>query len=69
MAEAFLTVENLHKSFNEHKAVNGVSFTISKGEVVSGDDEGCCYLHSFLVGVLRPDHLSDCLCYQYPDAA
>jgi ABC-2 type transport system ATP-binding protein len=33
MPEAILTVENLHKSFNEHKAVNGISFTIDKGEI------------------------------------
>ncbi|HEY77903.1 MAG TPA: ABC transporter ATP-binding protein [Dehalococcoidia bacterium] len=33
MAEAFLTAENLHKSFNEYKAVNGISFTIYKGEI------------------------------------
>ena len=28
MSEEFLRVENLYKSFNEHKAVNGISFTI-----------------------------------------
>lgn len=33
MAEEFLRVEDFHKSFNEHKAVNGVSFTIDKGEI------------------------------------
>jgi len=33
MAEEFMVVKDLHKSFNEHKAVNGVSFTISKGEI------------------------------------
>ena len=33
MAEEFMIVQNLHKSFNEHKAVNGVSFTIHKGEI------------------------------------
>ena len=33
MPEAFLTAENLHKSFNEHKAVNGISFTIYQGEI------------------------------------
>ena len=69
MAEVFLMVQNLHKSFNEHRAVKGVSFTISKGEVVLGDDDGCCYLQSFLVGVPRPDRPSDCLCYEYPNAA
>ncbi|MFC1992941.1 ABC transporter ATP-binding protein [Chloroflexota bacterium] len=33
MAEDFLIAEDLHKSFNTHKAVNGVSFTIYRGEV------------------------------------
>ena len=33
MAEEFLVAQDLHKSFNEHKAVNGVSFTINKGEI------------------------------------
>jgi ABC-2 type transport system ATP-binding protein len=32
MAEEFLVAKELHKSFNEHKAVDGVSFTIHKGE-------------------------------------
>ncbi|MBT9163695.1 MAG: Daunorubicin/doxorubicin resistance ATP-binding protein DrrA [Chloroflexi bacterium] len=33
MAEAFLVAQGLNKSFNEHRAVNGVSFTIYKGEI------------------------------------
>lgn len=33
MAEAFLVANDLRKSFNEHKAVNAVSFTIKKGEI------------------------------------
>jgi ABC-2 type transport system ATP-binding protein len=33
MAEEFLVVKDLHKSFNEHKAVDGISFTINKGEI------------------------------------
>ena len=33
MAEEFLVAKDLHKSFNEHKAVNGVSFAIHKGEI------------------------------------
>lgn len=32
MADEFLVVKDLHKSFNEHKAVDGVSFSIKKGE-------------------------------------
>jgi len=33
MAEEFLVVKDLHKSFSDFKAVNGVSFTIEKGEI------------------------------------
>ncbi len=33
MPEEFLIAQDLHKSFNEHKAVNGVSFSIHKGEI------------------------------------
>jgi ABC-2 type transport system ATP-binding protein len=33
MSEAFMIVNDLHKSFNGQKAVNGVSFTINKGEI------------------------------------
>ncbi len=33
MAEPFVVVRNLHKSFNQHKAVNDVSFSISRGEI------------------------------------
>ena len=33
MSETFVAAENLHKAFNDHKAVNGVSFTIEQGEV------------------------------------
>jgi ABC-2 type transport system ATP-binding protein len=33
MAEEFVVVKDLHKSFNDFKAVNGVSFSIGKGEI------------------------------------
>jgi len=33
MGEAFLAVKDIYKSFNGQKAVNGVSFTIDKGEI------------------------------------
>ncbi len=33
MAEPFLVAKDLHKSFNAHKAVNGVSFSMDKGEI------------------------------------
>lgn len=33
MPEGFLVVQDLHKSFDGDKAVNGISFTIDKGEI------------------------------------
>jgi ABC-2 type transport system ATP-binding protein len=33
MAEAFLVTRDIHKSFNGNHAVNGVSFSIEKGEI------------------------------------
>ncbi len=33
MAEEFLVVKDLHKSFRDFKVVNGVSFSIKKGEI------------------------------------
>ncbi len=33
MAEEFVVVKDLHKSFKDFKAVNGVSFTINKSEI------------------------------------
>jgi ABC-2 type transport system ATP-binding protein len=33
MAEDFMIAKDLHKSFNDFKAVNGVSFSIAKGEI------------------------------------
>jgi len=33
MAEEFLIAENLHKSFNQHRVVDGDSFTIHKSEI------------------------------------
>ncbi len=33
MAEEFMVAKDLHKSFNDFKAVNGVSFSIAKGEI------------------------------------
>jgi ABC-2 type transport system ATP-binding protein len=33
MAEPYMVVSNLHKSFNGHKAVDDVSFTVNRGEI------------------------------------
>ena len=33
MSEVFLAARDVYKSFNEHRAVNGVTFDINKGEI------------------------------------
>lgn len=58
MAEAFLTAQELRKSFNEHKAVDGVSFTIYKGEIfglLGPNGAGKTTTIRMLSTVLEPD--------------
>jgi ABC-2 type transport system ATP-binding protein len=59
MAEEFLVAKDLHKSFNEHKAVNGVSFTIYKGEIfglLGPNGAGKTTTIRMLSTVLEPDN-------------
>jgi ABC-2 type transport system ATP-binding protein len=58
MSEAFLVAQNLRKSFNEHRAVNGVSFTIYKGEIfglLGPNGAGKTTTIRILSTVLEPD--------------
>ncbi len=58
MSEEFLVAQDLYKSFNEYKAVNGVSFTIHKGEIfglLGPNGAGKTTTIRMLSTVLEPD--------------
>jgi ABC-2 type transport system ATP-binding protein len=59
MPEAFLVVDNLYKSFNGQKAVDGVSFSIEQGEVfglLGPNGAGKTTTIRILSTILPPDH-------------
>jgi ABC-2 type transport system ATP-binding protein len=59
MAEPFLLVSNLHKSFNGHRAVEDVSFTADKGEIfglLGPNGAGKTTTIRILSTVLQADH-------------
>lgn len=58
MAEDFLVADDLHKSFNAHKAVNGVSFSIYRNEIfglLGPNGAGKTTTIRMLSTVLEPD--------------
>ena len=58
MSETVLLVENIHKSFDQHHAVQGISFAIKKGEVfglLGPNGAGKTTTISMLTGLIRPD--------------
>lgn len=59
MAEEFLVARDLHKSFKDLKAVNGVTFSIEKGEVfglLGPNGAGKTTTIRILSTIIEPDH-------------
>lgn len=54
-----LRVENVHKSFDDFKAVNGANLTVEKGQlvaVIGPNGAGKTTLFNLITGQLKPDH-------------
>lgn len=59
MSEAYLVAQDLRKRFNDYKAVNGVTFSIHKGEIfglLGPNGAGKTTTIRMLSTVLEPDH-------------
>ena len=58
MSDAFLTVNNIEKSFGKKKAVKGVSLEINTGEIVGllgPNGAGKSTTFKITIGILKPD--------------
>ena len=70
--EKVIEIENLHKSFGEIKAVNGISFSVRKGESFSFlgvNGAGKSTTISMICGRLAPDSGSISVCGSRPGSA
>lgn len=70
--EKVIEIENLHKSFGEIKAVNGISFSVRKGESFSFlgvNGAGKSTTISMICGRLAPDGGSISVCGSRPGSA
>lgn len=56
--EPFIRIENVHKKFDDHHVLRGVSTTINRGETVhllGGSGGGKSVLMKHMIGLLQPD--------------
>ena len=58
MPDAFVTLDDVHKSFGEKRVLDGISFDIRRGEtmvVLGGSGSGKSVLIRHIIGLYRPD--------------